>query len=114
MRYNLFLQYRWFLQNLGKDFIRTNMHTTVFKRKNWWGNSCNLKKILLKSRLAIADSDQIEIQEKLLFDVEQNLKKKLELRENGFTHGGFQKELSNLLIMILLFRNWVKNFAVFC
>ena len=29
MRYHLFLQYGWFLQNLGKDFIRTNMHTTV-------------------------------------------------------------------------------------
>ena len=29
MRYHLFLQYGWFLQNLGKDFIQTNMHTTV-------------------------------------------------------------------------------------
>jgi hypothetical protein len=29
MRYHLFLQYGWFLQNLGKDFIPTNMHTTV-------------------------------------------------------------------------------------
>ena len=29
MRYHLFLQYEWFLQNLEKDFIRTNMHTTV-------------------------------------------------------------------------------------
>ena len=28
-RYHLFLQYGWFLQNNGKDFIRTNMHTTV-------------------------------------------------------------------------------------
>ena len=26
---HLFLHYGWFLQNLGKDFIRTNMHTTV-------------------------------------------------------------------------------------
>ena len=25
---HLFLQYRWFLQNLGKDFIQTNMHAT--------------------------------------------------------------------------------------
>ena len=31
MRYHLFLHYGWFLQNLGKDFIRTNMHTTVIK-----------------------------------------------------------------------------------
>ena len=31
MRYHLFLQYGWFLQNLGKDFIPTNMHTTVVK-----------------------------------------------------------------------------------
>ena len=29
MRYHLFLHYGWFHQNLGKDFIRTNMHTTV-------------------------------------------------------------------------------------
>ena len=29
MRYHLFLHYEWFLQNLGKDFIRTNMQTTV-------------------------------------------------------------------------------------
>ena len=29
IRYHLFLHYGWFLQNLGKDFIRTNMHTTV-------------------------------------------------------------------------------------
>ena len=27
MRYHLFLQYGWFIQNLGKDFIRTNIHT---------------------------------------------------------------------------------------
>ena len=31
MRYHLFLHYGWFLQNLGKDFIRTNMHTTVLQ-----------------------------------------------------------------------------------
>ena len=29
MRYHFVLQYGWFLQNLGKDFIPTNMHTTV-------------------------------------------------------------------------------------
>ena len=29
MRYHLFLRYGWFLQNLAKDFIPTNMHTTV-------------------------------------------------------------------------------------
>ena len=34
MRYHLFLHYGWFLQNLGKDFIRTNMHTTVFLKGN--------------------------------------------------------------------------------
>ena len=38
MRYHLFLQYGWFLQNLGKYFIRTNMHTTVALLIN----SCNL------------------------------------------------------------------------
>ena len=31
MRYHLYLQYGWFLQNLGKDFIPTNMHTTVYE-----------------------------------------------------------------------------------
>ena len=31
MRYHLFLHYGWFLQNLGKDFIPSNMHTTVHK-----------------------------------------------------------------------------------
>ena len=29
-RYHLFLHYGWFLQNHGKDFIPTNMHTTVY------------------------------------------------------------------------------------
>ena len=29
MRNHLFLHHGWFLQNLGKYFIRTNMHTTV-------------------------------------------------------------------------------------
>ena len=29
MRYHFFLYYEWFLENLRKDFIRTNMHTTV-------------------------------------------------------------------------------------
>ena len=29
MRYHLFLHYGWFLHNLGKDFIRTNMHMIV-------------------------------------------------------------------------------------
>ena len=29
MGYHLFLHYGWFLQNYGKDFIRTNMHTNV-------------------------------------------------------------------------------------
>ena len=30
MRYHLFLHYGSFLQNLDKDFIQTNMYTTVF------------------------------------------------------------------------------------
>ena len=29
MRYHLFLHYRWCLQNLGKEAVQTNMHTTV-------------------------------------------------------------------------------------
>ena len=42
MKYHLILQYAWFLQNLGKDFIPTNMHTTVCRQHV----SCKLKKIL--------------------------------------------------------------------
>ena len=30
MRYHFFLLYGWFLQNLGKESVRTNMHTTVY------------------------------------------------------------------------------------
>ena len=33
--YHLFLQYGWFLQNLGKDFIRSNMHTTVIRCQSY-------------------------------------------------------------------------------
>ena len=31
-----FLYYEWFLQNLRKDIIRTNMHTTVWKTSVSW------------------------------------------------------------------------------
>ena len=31
MRYHFFLYYGWVLQNLRKDFIRTNMQTTVYE-----------------------------------------------------------------------------------
>ena len=30
MRYHFFLHYGWFFQNLGKEAIRTFMHTTVY------------------------------------------------------------------------------------
>ena len=33
MRYFLFLHCGWFLQNLEKDFIRTNMHAAVYGDK---------------------------------------------------------------------------------
>ena len=29
----IFLHYVWFIQNLGKDFIQTNMHTTVVDKR---------------------------------------------------------------------------------
>ena len=46
MRYHLFMQYGWFLQNLGKDYIRTNMHTTVPKYiPTYFFNFKNLKSI---------------------------------------------------------------------
>ena len=38
MRYHLFPHYEWFLQNLGKDFIPSIMHKTVFaegKHYDW-------------------------------------------------------------------------------
>ena len=31
MRYHLFLKYGWFSQNLGKEAVWTNMHTTVIQ-----------------------------------------------------------------------------------
>ena len=33
MRCHFFLHYAWFLQNLGKETVRTNMHTTVKRSK---------------------------------------------------------------------------------
>ena len=35
MKYDLLLHYGWFLQNFEKDFIQTNMHTTVFTKTNF-------------------------------------------------------------------------------
>ena len=46
MRYHLFLQYGWFLQNLGKDFTRTNMHTTVALIKLQY--DCKIKQSILQ------------------------------------------------------------------
>ena len=45
MRYHLFLHYGWFLQNLGKDFIPSNMHTTVVTKN---GEIVRLAKSLCK------------------------------------------------------------------
>ena len=33
MRYHFFLHYGWFFQNLGKETVRTFMHTTVVARR---------------------------------------------------------------------------------
>ena len=39
MRYHFFVHHELFLQNLGKEAVRTNMHTTVRQRwLNCWGN----------------------------------------------------------------------------
>ena len=38
MRYHFFLHYGWFLQNLGKEAVRTNMHTTVGIRWAVWAD----------------------------------------------------------------------------
>ena len=46
MKYHLFLQYGWFLQNLGKDVIQTNMHMSVHKKSFDYR-----KKTLLLSRI---------------------------------------------------------------
>ena len=32
MRYHFFLHYGWFFKNLGKEAVRTFMHTTVLNR----------------------------------------------------------------------------------
>ena len=34
MRYHFFLHYGWFFQNLGKEAVRTFMHTTVPTQKS--------------------------------------------------------------------------------
>ena len=44
IRYRLFLHYGWFLQNLEKGFIRTNMHTTVIMQEPNYRKSWNVKK----------------------------------------------------------------------
>ena len=49
MRYHLFLQYGWFLQNLGKDFIRTNMHTIVAQFSNRAKSGIVLIEFVLKT-----------------------------------------------------------------
>ena len=52
MRYHSFLHYGWFLQNLGKDFIPTNMHTTVvFCTEYFISLHCALLHLLLKESL---------------------------------------------------------------
>ena len=33
MSYHFFVHHEWFLQNLGKEAVRTNMHTTVASRR---------------------------------------------------------------------------------
>ena len=35
------MHYGWFLQNLGKGCIRTNMHTTVDKEAQWGSKDVN-------------------------------------------------------------------------
>ena len=32
MRYHFFVHHEWFLQNLEKEAVRTNMHTTVYAK----------------------------------------------------------------------------------
>ena len=59
MRYHLFLHYVWFLQNLGKDFIRTNMHTTVSYTLFFWARIWGDPKIL-RSYLYSNNLNQIE------------------------------------------------------
>ena len=55
MRYHLFLHYKWFLQNLGKDFIWTNMHTTVTPPPFYPQSFCyfHVKLLVVKGRWRI-------------------------------------------------------------
>ena len=39
MRYHFFVHHEWFLQNLGKEAVRTNMHTTVVTGLSIFGSN---------------------------------------------------------------------------
>ena len=54
MRYHFFMHYGWFFQNLGKEAVRTFMHTTVYQ---------NLQELLL---LAAKKEDYSEVLDKIL------------------------------------------------
>ena len=43
MRYHFFLHYGWFLQNLGKEAVQTNMHTTVHTSKTNKSYKCEVR-----------------------------------------------------------------------
>ena len=55
MRYHFFLHYGWFFQNLGKEAVRTFMHTTVailihntVQLSYCWHHSCLLQNLLFQ------------------------------------------------------------------
>ena len=60
MRYHLFLHYGWFLQNIGKDFIPTNMHMTVF------GHIHIPPKIISTKEVLLGPDDDIEFLKHLM------------------------------------------------
>ena len=47
MRYHLFLHYELFLKNLKKDFILTNMSTTVISKNSYLMTACHLPDVCL-------------------------------------------------------------------
>jgi hypothetical protein len=60
MRYHFFLHYGWFFQNLGKEAVRTFMHTTVLsKHQNHEEDSANFCGLLRKAELYLDKVDNI-------------------------------------------------------
>ena len=61
--YHLFLQYGWFLHNIGKGFIRTNKHTTVLCYILVYSPSTALKKTYVLTFIGLFRSTRYQMKE---------------------------------------------------